>query len=71
MGVRNVCHLCIGEMYSISTIRTEFSETDIPRTGLYVQVMGLVQDLYEEPSIPYIEVLLLLVSCILSYLRSF
>ncbi len=52
----------LGELYSERATRTKGGR-GVPGTAFFLQAMSILQDLHEEPTIPYIETLLLIVSC--------
>lgn len=55
--------LALGEMYSTSLpAAKETRPTSVPGTGYFLTAVGLLQDLFEEPSIAQIENMLLFVS---------
>lgn len=55
--------LALGEMYSTSLpAAKEARPSSVPGTGYFLTAVGLLQDLFEEPSIAQIETLLLFVS---------
>ena len=56
--------LALGELYSNLPIRTDTNERTMPGAGFFLQAMDLFEDLYEEPTVSYIETVLLLVSII-------
>lgn len=58
--------LALGELYSNIPVRADHSEADIPGTSFFLQAMNLFEDLYEEPTISYIETILLLVRTMVS-----
>ncbi|KFA77542.1 hypothetical protein S40288_08693 [Stachybotrys chartarum IBT 40288] len=51
--------LALGEMYSTSLRGKETSPPSVPGTGYFLTAVGLLQDLFEEPSVAQIETLLL------------
>jgi hypothetical protein len=51
----------LGDLYSERTSRTK-NGRGVPGTAFFLRAMTLLQDLHEEPTIPYIETLLLIVS---------
>jgi hypothetical protein len=53
--------LALGELYSGGRAGAP-KGTGVPGTGFFVKAMGFFQDMHEEPTVPYIETLLLLVS---------
>lgn len=55
--------LALGEMYSSSLSTGKDDRNDsVPGTGYFLTAVGLLQDLFEEPSIAQIETMLLFVS---------
>lgn len=52
--------LALGELYSGGRAGAP-KGTGVPGTGFYLKAMGLFQDMHEEPTVSYIETLLLLV----------
>lgn len=52
--------LALGELYSGGRAGAP-KGTGVPGTGFYVKAMGFFQDMHEEPTVSYIETLLLLV----------
>jgi hypothetical protein len=56
----------LGELYDEGSKK----EQGVPGTNYFVSAMAMFQDLYEEPSIHYIETLLLIVSNVLSFPHS-
>lgn len=50
----------LGELYSTRPTSSKHGP-GVPGTGFFLRAMGLFQDMHEEPSISYIETLLLLV----------
>lgn len=56
--------LALGEMYSTSLpAAKEARPSTVPGTEYFLTAVGLLQDLFEEPSIEQIETLILFVSC--------
>lgn len=51
----------LGELYSQSPSKTGSSHS-VPGTAYFMQAMSLFEDLYDEPTIDYIETLLVIVS---------
>jgi proline utilization trans-activator len=51
----------LGDLYSERASRTK-NGRGVPGTAFFLRAMALLQDLHEEPTIPYIETLLLIVS---------
>lgn len=54
--------LALGELYSVRGAQGTAKGTGVPGTAFFVKAMGYFQDMHEEPSVSYIETLLLLVS---------
>lgn len=52
--------LALGELYSGGRVGAP-KGTGVPGTGFFVKAMGFFQDMHEEPTVSYIETLLLLV----------
>ncbi|RDW93937.1 fungal specific transcription factor domain-containing protein [Aspergillus mulundensis] len=58
--------LALGELYSCSTtpargdVQVDASDFPVPGTGYFLVAIGLLQDLFEEPSLAQIEIMLLL-----------
>lgn len=52
----------LGELYSERVSETRSERGVPPGTAYFEKAMALFQDLYEEPTIPYIETLLVIVS---------
>lgn len=59
----------IGELYTNRKATAKASE--VPGTGFFMQAMSLFQDLHEEATVSYIEILILLVSHFLAMERIF
>lgn len=59
-----LCHLfvvfALGQLYSEPAQETE-TGLEVPGTAYFLKAMTLFQGLYEEPTIPYIETLLVIV----------
>ena len=53
--------LALGELYSIGRSGSTRRVTGVPGTAFFVRAMGFFQDMHEEPTVAYIETLLLLV----------
>ena len=51
----------LGELYSQGASKTK-SGHSVPGTAYFIKAMNLFEDLYEEPTIDYIETLLVIVS---------
>lgn len=56
--------LALGELYSARGAQGTANGHGVPGTDFYVKAIGFFQDLHEEPTVSYIEALLLLVSTI-------
>ncbi|EXA46422.1 hypothetical protein FOVG_07138 [Fusarium oxysporum f. sp. pisi HDV247] len=52
--------LALGELYSNIPVRAHHNQADIPGTGFFLRALDLFEDLYEEPTVSYIETVLLL-----------
>ncbi|CAI6101490.1 unnamed protein product [Clonostachys chloroleuca] len=52
--------LALGELYSNIPMCTHHSQADIPGIGFFLRALDLFEDLYEEPTVSYIETVLLL-----------
>ncbi|KAH8595755.1 fungal-specific transcription factor domain-containing protein [Bisporella sp. PMI_857] len=52
--------LALGELYSHGRAGGTLKGAGVPGTGFFVKAMGFFQDMHEEPSVSYIETLLLL-----------
>jgi hypothetical protein len=55
----------LGELYSPQAANKNVR--GVPGTAFFLKAMAMFQDLHEEPTIPYIETLLLIVSIPLKY----
>lgn len=60
--------LALGELYSIGRSGSTRRVTGVPGTAFFIKAMGFFQDMHEEPTVPYIETLLLLVRNYLEYI---
>ena len=59
--------LALGELYSIGRSGSTRRVTGVPGTAFFVRAMSFFQDMHEEPTVAYIETLLLLVKQYTSY----
>ena len=53
--------LALGELYSAGRVGGLLKGPGVPGTGFFVKAMGFFQDMHEEPTVSYIETLLLMV----------